>query len=81
MDLHRVAQIVKGNTPAGARSSVRLRQGTVVTDNEDGTCDVTLAGSETVLAGVVHFSDVTPVEGSAMWFLTDGVDLIGIGVT
>jgi len=76
VDILRIAEVVKGRT-----GYLRLRQGTVVTDNLDGTVDVTLAGSETVITGVVHFADVTPVESGSMWFLTDGVDIIGIGVT
>ena len=82
MDMHRVAEIIKGTGPAGPkRPALRLRQTTVVTVNEGGTVDVTFADGEQVIEGVVHFSDVTPVEGGSLWVLTDGVDVIGIGVT
>lgn len=79
MDIHRIAEIVKGQTPAGARRPLRLRQGTVAVDNGDGTVDVTIAGSTTVVAGVKCMDHVTPEEGHGIWLLSDGVDLIGIG--
>jgi len=79
MDIHRVAQIIKGTTPAGARTAIRLRQGTVITVNMDGTVDITLGGAETVITSVACFDHVTPVEAAGIWLLSDGVDLIGIG--
>ena len=81
MDLHRIAEIVKGSDPAGARPALRLRQAEVIEVNGDDTVDITLAGAEPVIEGVVVFADVTPVVGRSLWVLTDGVDLIGIGVT
>ena len=79
MDIHRIAEIVKGASPAGSRPAIRLRQGTVETVNLDGTVDITLAGSETVIAGVACFDHVTPEAGHGIWLITDGVDLIGLG--
>lgn len=81
MDIHRIAEIVKGQTPAGARHPLRLRQGTVVTDNGDGTVDLTIAGSATVVPDVKCMDHVTPEEGHGIWLLSDGVDLIAIGTT
>jgi hypothetical protein len=74
MDIHRIAEIV-----AGPRQPLRLRQGTVDTVNLDGTVDLTIAGSTTVITGVKYFDGVTPEEGHGIWLLTDGVDLIAIG--
>lgn len=74
MDIHRIAELV-----AGPRQPLRLRQGTVSTVNLDGTVDVTIAGSTTVVAGVQCFDSVTPEEGHGIWLLTDGVDLIAVG--
>lgn len=74
MDIHRIAELV-----AGPRQSLRLRQGTVENDNGDGTVDVTIAGSETVVSGVKCMDHVTPQEGHGIWLLTDGVDVIAIG--
>jgi hypothetical protein len=79
MDIHRIAEIVKGQTPAGPRQPLRLRQGTVVAHNGDGTVDVTIAGSTAVVAGVQCFDSVNPEEGHGIWLLTDGVDLIAVG--
>lgn len=80
MDIHRVAQIIKGTGPGGQRPALRLRQATVVAVGS-GTVDITLPDGEIVIEGVVHFADVTPVQGGCIWVLTDGVDMIGIGVT
>ncbi len=74
MDLHRIAEIV-----AGQRQPLRLRQGTVDAVNLDGTIDVTIGGSTSVIASVRCFDSVNPVEGYGVWLLTDGVDLIAIG--
>jgi len=74
MDMHRIAEIV-----AGQRQSLRLRQGTVAAVNLDGTVDVTIAGSDTVVAGVACFDSVSPEKDHGIWLLTDGVDLIAIG--
>lgn len=74
MDMHRIAELV-----AGPRQPLRLRQGAVAAVNLDGTVDVTIAGSTTVIAGVKCFDSVTPEEGHGIWLLTDGVDLVGIG--
>lgn len=74
MDMHRIAEIV-----AGQRQPLRLRQGTVDAVNLDGTVDVTIAGSTTIVAGVKCFDSVSPSAGHGIWLLTDGVDLIGIG--
>jgi hypothetical protein len=79
MDIHRIAEIVKGQTPAGPRQPLRLRQGTVEADNGDGTIDVTIAGSTTVIENVPCFDSVTVEESHGVWLLTDGVDLIAIG--
>jgi hypothetical protein len=81
VDLHRIAEIVKGSSPAGAPAHVRLRQAEIIEVNEDDTVNITLAGAEPVIEGVVVFEDVTPIVGRSLWVLTDGVDLIGIGVT
>jgi hypothetical protein len=74
VDIHRIAELV-----AGPRQPLRLRQGTVSTINLDGTVDVTIAGSTTVVAGVKCFDSVNPEEGHGIWMLTDGVDLIAVG--
>lgn len=74
MDIHRIAELV-----AGPRQPLRLRQGTVTTDNGDGTVDLTIAGSTTVIADVRIFDGVAVEEGHGIWLLTDGVDIIGIG--
>lgn len=79
MDAHRIAQIVKGAGPAGQRPALRLRQGTVVTDNLDGTVDVKLAGSDAAVSGIRCLASVCPIPGAAVWLATDGMDLFAIG--
>lgn len=74
MDIHRIAELV-----AGPRRPMRLRQGTVEAINLDGTVDVTIAGSDAVIAGVLCFDSVTPEVDHGIFLLTDGVDLIAIG--
>ncbi len=79
MDVHRIAEIVKGSGPAGMRPAIRLRQGTVQTVNEDGTIDVTIGGGSTVVSCVACFDHVSPVAAAGVWLITDGVDMIALG--
>ena len=75
MNLHEIAEIL-----APPRQHLRLRQAEIV-DAGAGTADITLAGSDVVVTGVRVCAHVTPVVGKSLWVLTDGVDLLGIGVT
>ena len=74
MDIHEIAQII-----AGPARALRLRQGSVVSIQLDGTITATIGGSTVSVSGIKCFDSVTPVAGHGIWFITDGVDLIGIG--
>lgn len=79
MDMHRIAEIIKGSSPAGPASYLRVRQGEVVGVHPDGTIDVTIGGSTTVIENVACFGHVAAAVGAGIWLLTDGVDLIALG--
>jgi len=74
VDLHEIAEIV-----AGEHGRLRLRQGTVTAIAADGSLTVTIAGSDAAVSGVHSFASVCPIIGSAVWLVTDGLDLIAVG--
>lgn len=74
MDLHEIAEAL-----TGPQSRLRLRQGTVVAANSDGTMDVKIAGSDTTISDVKCLSSVCPIVGTGVWLATDGMDLFAIG--
>lgn len=59
--------------------SLRVRQGKVITINSDRTVDVSVADLEGTLPNVKYLSSFPPKVNDQMWFITDGVDLFGIG--
>ena len=64
------AEIVRASSTA----PVRLRQGVISTVNSDGSANVTVAGSTTVLTSVKVASHVCPVPGTTVFLATDGRD-------
>jgi hypothetical protein len=74
MDLHEVAKIIAGPAPG-----IRLRQGSVISVQGDGTFTATIAGSTVAVSGIKAFDSVTPVPDHGIWMISDGVDLIAIG--
>jgi len=79
MDLHEIAeQIMAGAAKAGG--GLRLRQATITNVAGDHTISVQIAGSSVIVSGVKVFESVTPSAGRGIWLITDGIDLIGIGM-
>lgn len=64
------AEIVR----ASSNAPLRLRQGVISTVNSDGTANVTVAGSSTVLTSIAVASHVCPVPGTTVFLATDGRD-------
>jgi hypothetical protein len=64
---------------AGPGANLRLRQGSVVSGQVDGTVTITIAGSATQVAGVKYIDSYHPLAGDTVWLATDGRDLFIIG--
>ena len=75
MDLHEVAGVL-----APSASRIRMRQGKVLALAGDGTNTVTIAGSTAAVPNVKCFTSATPSVGGGVWLMTDGADLIAVGV-
>lgn len=57
----------------------RAQAASVVSIQADRTITVTINGSSQQVAGVAYTGSTTPLPGSLVWVLTDGVDLFAIG--
>lgn len=66
--------------PSGQQPGIRLRQGTIVSVQSDGTATITIGGDDTQIAGVKVASHVCPVPSASCWLAVDGRDLFVIGV-
>lgn len=61
--------------PGGEPSQLRLRQGSIVSVQTDGSATVTIGGDTTPIAGVKVASHVCPIPGASCWLAVDGRDL------
>jgi hypothetical protein len=59
--------------------SLRIRQGKVTLINNDRTVNVTVGDLEGTLPNVKYLSSFPPKIDDQIWFVTDGVDMIGLG--
>ena len=59
--------------------SLRIRQGKVTLINTDRTVNVTVGDLEGTLPNVKYLSSFPPKIDDQIWFVTDGVDMIGLG--
>lgn len=61
---------------AGDDPRIRLRQGVIQTVNANGSANVTIAGSTTVISNIHVASHACPLPGASCFLLTDGRDWI-----
>lgn len=76
MDRYTLAQIIAAKPEEGWR----WVQGTVVSV-QAYSITITLAGGSTNVAGVKYLSPVPPLPGAGVWVISDGKDLLAIGMT
>lgn len=76
MDRYELAQVIGGRAPDGWR----WVQGTVVSVDVYGIA-VTVAGGSTVVPGVRYLSPFPPLPGAGVWMISDGTDLLAVGMT
>jgi len=63
-----------------APSSLKLRQGKVITVNTDRTIDVQIAGDTNTLPSVRYLSNYAPKPDDQVWLLNDRTDLLAVGM-
>lgn len=64
--------------PGGTPGQLRLRQGTIVSVQANGTVTITIGGDSTELSGIKVASHVCPIPGTTCWLAVDGRDLFVI---
>lgn len=76
MDRFELAKVIAAKPESGWR----FLQGTVVSI-ESYSITVTLAGGSANVAGVKYLAPVPPPPGAGVWLLSDGKDLLAVGMT
>lgn len=76
MDSHELAQVIAARPAPGWE----YRQGTVVSI-QAYSITVTLSGGSTNVSGVKYLAPVPPLPGSGVWLLSNGKDMIAVGMT
>lgn len=75
MDRYELAQVIGGRQSDGWR----YVQGTVISV-ESYSITVTIGGGSETVAGVKYLAPVPPVPGAGVWMLSDGKDLLAVGM-
>lgn len=63
-----------------APQGLRLRQGKIITVNNDRTVDVQIAGDTNTLPSVRYLSNYAPLPETQTWLLTQNADILAIGM-
>ena len=63
-----------------APQGLRLRQGKIITINNDRTVDVQIAGDTNTLPSVRYLSNYAPLPETQTWLLTQNADILAIGM-
>lgn len=59
---------------------LRLRLAKAITVNADQTVDIQIAGDTSTLPSVKYLSDIAPKPDDQLWVLTNGADVVGLGM-
>lgn len=65
--------------PAKRQQNIRLRQGVIDADNGDGTVNLTIGGSSTVIEDVSCLAGAVIGVGNTVMVLSTGYDLLVLG--
>lgn len=59
---------------------LRLRLAKAITVNSDQTVDIQIAGDTSTLPSIKYLSDIAPKPDDQLWVLSNGADVIGLGM-
>lgn len=59
---------------------LRLRLAKAITVNSDQTVDIQIAGDTSTLPSIKYLSDIAPKPDDQLWVLSNGADVVGLGM-
>lgn len=73
-----IDNFIRALAKAAPDAPVRLRRGSIVSTQTNGTATITVAGGSQQVSGVKVASSVCPIPGTAVWIASDGRDMFVI---